>query len=350
MSVIEAVGTAVPRHCVRQATARDFCRAMFSEAFPDIDRLLSVFENTLIEERHFSAPREWFETEHSFSEKNALYLQSAMELGQAAILDCLSSAGLEPRDVDHFIFVSTTGLATPSIDARLINVLRMRNDIRRTPIWGLGCAGGAAGLSRAFEYTHAFPSSRVLVVALELCALTFQRNDLSKSNLVAVALFADGAAAALVSGAEVARKGPRIVGSRSTLWYDSLNVMGWEINDRGLKVVFSRDIPSIVRKCLLPNLGVFLEEQGLPLNAIRHLVAHPGGAKVIEAYEETLGLGDGLMSHAREVLRRYGNMSSPTVLFVLREFLRSEEILPSEYGLVTALGPGFSSEMLLIQG
>ena len=350
MSVIEAVGTAVPRHCVAQDTARDFCRAMFAEAFPDVDRLLSVFENTRIQQRYFSAPREWFETEHSFSEKNELYLESSIEVGQAAILNCLRSAELEPREIDHFIFVSTTGLATPSIDARLINLLKMRTDIRRTPIWGLGCAGGAAGLSRAFEYTLAFPRSRVLVLALELCALTFQRNDLSKSNLVAVALFSDGAAAALVTGRELSRKGLRIIGGRSTLWYDSLDVMGWVINDRGLKVLFSRDIPSIVRKCLLPNLNAFLEEQGVPLSAIRHIVAHPGGAKVIEAYEETLALANGQMDHAREVLRRYGNMSSPTVLFVLHEFLRNREVLPAEYGLVTALGPGFSSEMLLVQG
>src|SRR5213593_1480952 len=289
MSVIEAVGTAVPPHCVRQDTARDFCRAMFAEAFPDVDRLLGVFQNTRIEQRYFSAPREWFETEHSFSEKNELYLESAIGVGQAAILDCLNSAGLEPREIDHLIFVSTTGLATPSIDARLINALRMRTDIRRTPIWGLGCAGGAVGLSRAFEYTRAFPRSRVLVLALELCALTFQRNDLSKSNLVAVALFADGAAAALVSGRDVGGEGLRILGSKSTIWYDSLDVMGWEVNDRGLKVLFSRDIPSIVRKSVLPNLLEFLHDHGLERGALRHFVAHPGGAKVIEAYSEVLG-------------------------------------------------------------
>src|SRR6058998_145918 len=334
MSVIESVGTAVPRYCVRQELARDFGRAMFAEAFPDIDRLMGVFENTLVEQRYFSSPPEWFGTEHAFSEKNQLYLESAMEIGEAAVLRCLEAAGLEPADIDHFFFVSTTGLATPSIDARLINRLKMRNSIRRTPIWGLGCAGGAAGLARAYEYTKAFPRDRALLLAVELCALTFQRNDLSKSNLVAVALFADGAAAALVSGRDVGGEGLRILGSKSTIWYDSLDVMGWEVNDRGLKVLFSRDIPSIVRKCLLPSLEAFLHEQGVPMNSIRHVVAHPGGAKVIEAYEETLGLASEQMNHPREVLRRYGNMSSPTVLFVLREFLRSEEIQRSEYGLV----------------
>lgn len=350
MSVISAVGTAVPRYCVGQEEAQKFSRTMFGDVFPDIDRLLGVFGNALIDERHFAVPPEWFETEHPFPEKNQLYIDSALEIGEAAILECLESAHLNPTDVDHLIFVSTTGIATPSIDARLINILQMRNNIKRTPVWGLGCAGGAAGLSRAYEYTRAFPRQRALVLALELCALTFQRKDVSKSNLVATSLFADGAAAVLVNGDQVRAEGPRILGSRSTLWYDSLDVMGWEINERGLKVMFSRDIPSIVRKCVLPNLSEFLREHDLQLADLRHIVAHPGGAKVIEAYETTLELAEGQLGHAREVLRLFGNMSSPTVLFVLKEFLRTQTIRASEYGLVTALGPGFSSEMVLIQG
>lgn len=350
MSRINSVGTAVPQYCVGQEVAQQFSRNMFGQAFPDIDRLLGLFNNTLVEKRHFAAPPEWFAAEHSFSEKNALYIESALEIGRAAVLDCLDRAALSPTDVDHFIFVSTTGLATPSIDARLINILQMRKNIKRTPVWGLGCAGGAAGLSRAFEYTRAFPQERALVLALELCALTFQRNDLSKSNLVATSLFADGAGAVLVSGEEVGGDGLKILGSRSTLWYDSLDVMGWEINDRGLKVLFSRDIPSIVRKCVLPNLLEFLQDHELELHDLLHIVAHPGGAKVIEAYQEALRLGENQLRHSRDVLRHYGNMSSPTVLFVLKEFLSAGTIRPSEYGLLTALGPGFSSEMLLIQG
>jgi alkylresorcinol/alkylpyrone synthase len=226
----------------------------------------------------------------------------------------------------------------------------MRKDIRRTPIWGLGCAGGAAGLSRAFEFTRAFPDKRALVLALELCSLTFQKNDLSKSNLVASSLFADGAAAVLVSGAGTGAVGPAIVGTRSTLWYDSLDVMGWEINDQGMKVLFSRDIPSIVRTCVLPNVLEFLSGYGLSLPDLKHIIAHPGGAKVLDAYRETLQLSNGKLDIARSVLRRYGNMSSPTVFFVLDEYLRSGSIRPGDYGLVTALGPGFSSEMLLVRG
>jgi len=350
MSRITAVKTAVPRYQVGQDVARQFCRALFQEAYADVDRFLPVFSNAQIDHRYFSAPAEWFSADHTFAEKNELYIESALELGEAAITACLESAGLGPEDLDHLFFVSTTGLATPSIDARLINRLRLRTNIRRTPIWGLGCAGGVAGLSRAYEYTQAFPRERALVLAVELCGLTFQRNDLSKSNLVATSLFGDGAAAVLVSGSETRDTGPVILSSRSTLWYDSLDVMGWNINDRGLKVLFSKDIPTIVRDLALPAIEAFLKAQGMTLQDLHHVIAHPGGAKVIEAYEATLGLSNGGMARARDVLRRYGNMSSPTVLFVLEDFLRSGAIRSGEYGLVTALGPGFSSEMLLIQG
>ena len=205
-------------------------------------------------------------------------------------------------------------------------------------------------MSRAYEYTVAFPRERALVLALELCGLTFQRNDMSKSNLVATSLFGDGAAAALVSGADTGDEGPRILASRSALWYESLDVMGWDINDRGLKVLFSRDIPSIVRNLALPALLEFLTAQGITLGHLGHVIAHPGGAKVIEAYEQALGLAEGKMDRARTILRQYGNMSSPTVLFVLEDFVRSQAIRHGDYGLITALGPGFSAEMMLIQG
>jgi alkylresorcinol/alkylpyrone synthase len=350
MSSIFSVATAVPEHRVDQQTAQQFCRSLFQEKYSDIERFLPVFANSLVENRYFSAPKEWFESDHCFEEKNQLYIESALELGQKAITECVHRAGLETGAIDHLIFVSSTGLATPSIDARLINLLKLRSNIRRTPIWGLGCAGGVSGLSRAYEYTVAFPRERALVLAIELCGLTFQRNDLSKSNLVATSLFADGAAAVLVSGAETKDPGLRILSSRSTLWHGTLDVMGWDINSNGLKVLFSRDIPSIVRSLVLPALSEFLADQRIALHDLSHIIAHPGGAKVIEAYEQALGLTNGKMDRARDVLRHYGNMSAPTVLFVLEDFVRSNAVRAGEYGLVTALGPGFSSEMILLQG
>jgi alkylresorcinol/alkylpyrone synthase len=349
-SRIASAATAVPRHQISQQAAQKFCRVLFQESYPDIDRLLPIFSNAQVENRYFSIPEEWFKTDHTFAEKNRHYIETALELGTEAISSCLQKADLTPQDIDHLFFVSTTGLATPSIDARLINILKLRPDIRRTPIWGLGCAGGVAGLSRAYEYTVAFPHERAMVLALELCGLTFQRNDFSKSNLVATSLFGDGAAAILVSGEETGDAGPRILASRSTLWYESLDVMGWEINDGGLKVLFSRDIPSIVRNLARPALVEFLAAHGLELHDLEHIIAHPGGAKVIEAYEQALSLTDGKMDQARAILRNFGNMSSPTVLFVLEDYLRAQTIRPDDYGLITALGPGFSAEMMLIRG
>src|SRR5207249_3660253 len=244
---------------------------------------------------------------------------------------------------------------TPSLDARLANLLRFRQDVRRTPIWGLGCAGGAAGLSRARDFALADPGARVLLIALELCSLTFQRGDLDRRNLVATSLFSDGAAAAVIAGAEAEasdgapRHSLELLASRSTLWPDTLDVMGWTVDEKGLHVVFSRDIPSIVRNWVRGNLEEFLAANGLELGSIPHVIAHPGGPKVLAAYASALGLPIETFRHAREVLRTCGNMSSPTCLFVLERALEAGDFHPGELGVVSALGPGFSSEYVLIR-
>jgi alkylresorcinol/alkylpyrone synthase len=378
VSRITSIAVAQPEHLFVQARAREFCRALFSEAHSDIERLLEIFENAAIDERRVSVPIDWFSRPHTFAEKNALYIENALALSERAARDALTAAHLEPGDIDHLLFVSSTGLATPSLDARLMNRLRFSAHMRRTPIWGLGCAGGAAGLARAAEWARLSPGSNVLLIAIELCSLTFQREDLSKSNLVATALFGDGAAAVVVQSdaSENGDRGdarssdahdkrgrdarsdaqdtggrprPRIVASRSTLFPETEDVMGWDVNDAGLKVLFSRDIPTIVRRFVRENADEFLTEQGLTLQSIRHLIAHPGGVKVMAAYEEAFGLDPNALRHAREVLRSAGNMSSPTVLFVLDRFLADSSVRPGDLGLLTALGPGFSSELVLLQ-
>jgi len=278
-----------------------------------------------------------------------------VRLGQEVAERVMAKAGLGPRDIDHLVFVSSTGLSTPSMDARLANHLSFRADFRRTPIWGLGCAGGAAGLARARDFALADPESRVLLVALELCSLTFQRGDTDRRNLVAASLFADGAAAALVTGADVPPTGSdalalELVASRSMLWPDTLDVMGWDVDQRGLHVIFSRDIPTIVRDWVRPNLESFLAEQGLTLDRLAHVVAHPGGPRVLLAYAEALGLDASAFRHAYEVLRTCGNMSSPTCLFVLERTLAASDIRPGEAAVLAALGPGFSSELVLMRG
>lgn len=350
------LATAVPPHVARQSDAKGLVAQLFAEVVGVDPRLLQVFEHAQIEKRHTCMPLEWYSARHSFEEKNNLYVEHATRLGEEVARAALERASLEPGDVDHVLFVSSTGLATPSIDALLANRLEFRPDVRRTPVWGLGCAGGAAGLARARDFALADPGARVLLVALELCSLTFQHHDLSKRNLVATSLFADGAAAAVVAGADVAgeaangHRSLELLGSRSTFWPDTLDVMGWTVDGDGLHVVFSRDIPTIVHERVRPSLLGFLESHGLALETLEHVVAHPGGVKVLRAYGEALGLPPETFRHARDVLREYGNMSSPSCLFVLERFLGAGEIGEGEHAVVAALGPGFAAEYVLLRG
>lgn len=351
-----ALATAVPPHELRQSDAREHVGRLFSGAIGADDRLLEVFENAEIDQRHICVPIEWFATDHGFAEKNALYVEHAVRLASEVTRKALALAGLDPVDVDHVVFVSSTGLSTPSIDALLANALGFRPDVRRTPIWGLGCAGGAAGLAQARDFALADPSARVLMIALELCSLSFQFRDLDKRTLVAASLFGDGAAAAIVTGADVparpggARRPLELLGSRSTLWKDTADVMGWTVDESGLHVVFSRDIPSIVRDRVRPSLLSFLDAQGLTVAAVPHLVAHPGGVKVLRAYAEALDLPATAFRHSRDVLRDHGNMSSPSCLFVLERFLDAQDIAAGDHAIVAALGPGFCAEYLLLRG
>jgi alkylresorcinol/alkylpyrone synthase len=348
---LAAVATATPAHRTSQRDARSLAAQLFRETLAEDPRLLRVFENSEIEGRHTCMPLEWYGETHDFAEKNALYVEHAVPLSIVAARRALDRAGLAARDIDHIVFVSSTGLATPSVDAHLANQLPLRSDVRRTPIWGLGCAGGAAGLSRARDFALADPSAVVLLIALELCTFTFQRNDLSKRNLIAASLFGDGAAAAVITGAAVSRgPGLSLLASQSTLWPDSLDVMGWTVDGTGLHVVFSKDIPTIVRDRVRPGLAAFLGAHGLGLETLEHIVAHPGGVKVLRAYAEALERDPATFRHSRDVLREHGNMSSPTCLFVLERFVQAGEICPGEHAVVAALGPGFSSEYVLMRG
>jgi len=352
MPRIIAVSTEDAPTKVTQHEVRDFARGIFSKRRDDIDRLINVFDNSSISTRHFTEEKEWYSEDHGFVERNELYVKSAVRMSMAAVEKSLDAVGLKAGDVNHIFFVSSTGLSTPSIDARLFNIMKFDRHIRRTPIWGLGCAGGAAGLSRALEYTTAMPGHAALLIAIELCGLTFLKDDYSKSNLIGTSLFSDGCAAALVVGDEHPLNklaGITLVNSLSTIYDDSLGVMGWEITDKGLKVIFSKDIPSIVNNCVKPNIEEILKLNGLVLPDIKHFVTHPGGPKVIDAYEQSLQSDREAFRFSRKVLREHGNMSSPTVLYVLKEFLDSREYGPNEYGLISSLGPGFSSELILFK-
>ncbi|WP_342433912.1 3-oxoacyl-[acyl-carrier-protein] synthase III C-terminal domain-containing protein [Neobacillus sp. FSL H8-0543] len=360
MPTILSVAEVIPPFEIKQEQAMDFARGIFTERFKDIERLLKAFQNGQIEKRHFAKDIEWFKKDHSFEEKNNAYIEAAVTLGKQAIEKCLSNRGFLARkvdfqEIDAIFYISSTGLATPSIEARIMNLLPFHSHTKRIPIWGLGCAGGAAGLSRAFEYCLAYPEAKVLVLSVELCSLTFQRNDLSKSNLIGTSLFADGIACALVCGNEAnlndirrQKSFPSIINTQSTLMPDSLDVMGWDIKEQGLFVVFSRDIPRIIEDWLKPNVGEFLKSNQLELSDIDHFIAHPGGKKVIDAYIKSLSIPSAMTDVSLEVLRQYGNMSSATILFVLKRFMEMD-IEAGSYGLCTALGPGFSSELLLVR-
>jgi len=354
MPKIFSVGLGIPENIIPQKDAMLFAKKLFSSGFRDIERLLPVFQNAEIESRYFVKNIDWYGEEHSFAEKNSLFIEMAEKLGIAAIENCLHNKGIDYQEIEAIFTICTTGLATPSLEARIMNKLPFRWDVKRIPIWGLGCVGGAAGLSRAFEYCLAFPKAKILLLSIELCSLTFQKNDLTKSNLIGSSLFADGAACTLLVGDEAdvqlptVSSLPSIIGTQSILFKDSLDVMGWDIKNDGLHVIFSKDIPMIVRKWLQPKVQEFLAGYQLKVENIQHLIAHPGGKKVIDAYVQALGLEEELTNDTRFVLKKYGNMSSVTIFYVLKRILE-REIQSQEWGLAMALGPGFSSEQLLLR-
>ena len=342
-----SVRTATPPQCITQAEARSVAAEVFRD-LPNVNRLLNVFETSLIERRYFCRPPEWYTQPHTLAETSAIYVETATALSAQAVRAALGQAGLEPADIDYLVYVNTTGLATPSIDARLMNVLDCRPEIAHTPVWGRGCAGGVYGLSHAADYLRGRPKGVAVVVAAELCGLTFLPEDRSKSNLVACALFADGAGAAVLAGAETDIPGHDTVATRSRFFPYSLDVMGWNVTSRGLQVVFNRRIPRIVREHSRAELDRLLASAGVSQDEPLVYLYHPGGRKVLEAYRDAYGIGREALADSYGVLADYGNMSSATVLFVLERYLSRREH-PHTHAAVSALGPGFCSESLMLR-
>jgi alkylresorcinol/alkylpyrone synthase len=347
---ILSVGTAVPEHHLTQADVRSLVKSLFDAGLRDVDRLLAVFDNGHIQSRYVSAPLEWFQTNHTWQERNEIYLRVALDLSERAAKIALERSGLSASEIGGIFFVSTSGLATPSLDSWLIKRLNLSRHTVRLPIWGLGCAGGAAGLNRASEFVRS-SGTAVLLVAAELCSLTFQANDVSRPNLIATSLFADGAAAVVLASGEHGRSdGPSIIGGSSTLWDDTEDVMGWNVTNTGLKVTLSKSVPNVVEKHIRADVEMACAKYGLRFGQLRHFVTHPGGEKVMEAFQVALELPENAMEDARNILAHHGNMSSPTVLFALERFLQRWPDLPrGEYGLLTAMGPGFSAEQVLFR-
>lgn len=349
MPRIVSVGTALPPHRYAQEAIRD-AYAVLDDASGASQRRLSIFDRAGVAARHFCKPLDYYRSPSSFEDRNRAYLASALELGGRALSASLERAACAPSALGHLFAVTTTGLATPSLDARLAHALGLPSSMKRTPIFGTGCASGAVGLSRASEYLRANPEETAAVVSVELCSLTFQRSDRSVRNLVASALFADGAAAVLLAGERAALPGgPRVLATRSHLFADSLDVMGWEFSGSGMSVVLSPEVPQLVLQTFRPLVEGLLRERGLALADIGLWLLHPGGAKVIEAYETALGLTPQETRFTRRFLERHGNLSSASILFILDEVLSGQRPEPGTYGLLAALGPGFAAELLLLR-
>ncbi len=342
-----AVATASPPHRLAQHELREFARRFFAGNFPKIDRLLPAFDNSGIGERQMAQPIEWFDVPHSFVEKNEVYCSCALDMAKRAGAAAMAKAGVAADEIAALVFVSTTGISTPSLDSYLVQLLGMSRATARVPIWGLGCAGGAAGLARAADLTRAL-GRPVLLIASEVCSATFVHGDRSKSNLIATALFGDGAAAVVLAPVPEHAGGLRVLGSNSHLIDDSAGVMGWTLEAEGLRVRFARSIPEIVRKTVPDFYKATARAAAVEVSELEHFVVHPGGAKVLAAYEAALGIPRARIETAYQVLRAHGNMSSPTVLFVLERFMRDTPPTGAA-GMVLGLGPGFAAEGVMFR-
>jgi len=333
---------------VAQTEVKKQAQKMFSANFPQTDRLIFAFDNTEIITRNFCKPLSYYEIPNTFEERNNDYITNTLQYSAQAVEDCVAKAGINKEDITDILFVSTTGLATPSMDALIINKLRLNPHINRSPLFGLGCGGGVSGMAKACTVAKANPNAVVLLVAVELCSLTLIKSDYSKSNFIGSSLFSDGIVACIIKGDNHGKTQPfEFVASSSKLYYDSLDVMGWEFQDTGFKVLFSKDIPMFINEHVHEDVTEFLTKQGLQLSDIKNFIFHPGGKKVLDAYTDALAVEGDFLNKTRAVMNGYGNMSSATVLYVLDKFMT--ESYEEGYGLMMAMGPGFSSEMVLLK-
>ena len=360
-----SVGTAFPGRYHDQDELLAELKRVWGHRFYNSARLEHIHRAVSVGGRHLALPVEEYEGLSSFSDSNRAYIRVATDLGAAAVSAALEEASLDVADVDHLMFASITGLATPSIDARLVNRLGLREDVKRTPIFGLGCLAGSAGVARAADYVRAYPEQTAVVLSVELCSLTLQRTDTSMANIIASGLFGDGAAAVVVRGSRAPEphtdasdlndsgagpsKGPEVVATRSVFYRDTEDVMGWEFGGDGFRLVLSGEIPDLTRRHLRRDVDDFLAEQSLSLPEIQSYVCHPGGPKVLRAIEEVLDLHDGELDLTWQSLRDVGNLSSASVLVVLRETIHRRRPTAGSYGLMMSMGPGFCAELVLLR-
>ena len=341
MTSLHGLATALPPHVLPQDLVLHHARRILGPRYEAFERLVPTFHSSGVERRRSVVPVEWFFEDRDWKQRNDAYLDGASAMFVDAARGAIRDAGLEPRDIDQVVTVSSTGIATPTLEARVKGELGLRDDVARVPVFGLGCAGGVSGLSIGERLARARPGSNVLVVAVEACTLSFRNDRLEKADIIATVLFGDGAGAAVLS----TRPGGRMAmepGQEHT-WPDTLPIMGWEVDRNALGVVFDRSIPAFATAQFRAAADACLGRAGYVASDFDRLVCHPGGAKVLDALEKAMELAPGTLDHERETLRDTGNMSAPTVMFVLE---RALDAGVTGRVALAALGPGFTASFI----
>ena len=351
---IASAASAFPKHYYSQKVLLERLQDYWGDQLKNPLLLARLHRNVTVDGRYLAIPAEQYVDIKTWGEANDIWIRVAQELGEQALCLALHNAGLKREDLGALLFTTVTGVASPSIDALLINRMGLPANIRRTPIFGLGCVAGAAGIARAADYVRAYPSQAAALVSVELCSLTLQREDLSVANLISSGLFADGAAAVIVTGEELESPepviaGPTILATRSVFYPSTEDMMGWNISEKGFRILLSTEVPNLIRQNLGRDVDAFLADNGLQRNDLKSWVLHTGGPKVLEAYGDALGLHNGQLDASWDCLRKVGNLSSASVLVVLEDVMKNRRPAPGTLGLLAAMGPGFCSELLLLQ-
>ncbi|MGP3959554.1 type III polyketide synthase [Nonomuraea sp. 3N208] len=349
MTRIAAVRCAFPPHRYPQAELTDMAARVCLPHNADRRLLDRLHRNAKVDYRNLALPIEQYDKLNGFGAANDAFVSVAVDLGLESVKAALDAAELKPTDVDMIMFTSVTGIAAPSVDARLAAALGLRPDVKRVPIFGLGCVAGAAGIARIHDYLRGWPDHVAVLLSVELCSLTVQRGDSSPANLVASALFGDGAAAVVACGGERRAAGPTVVATRSHLYPGSEHVMGWQVGDTGFRVMLDASVPALVRRYLADDVHGLLAEHGVTAGEVTAWVCHPGGPKVLEAVSDVLGLPADALDVTWRSLAANGNLSSSSVLHVLGDTLATRPPEPGTWGLIIAMGPGFCSELVLIR-
>jgi alkylresorcinol/alkylpyrone synthase len=346
---IAATATAFPLHYFEQQQVVDELKTYWGRDDTSSAVLERLHARTGVDGRYFSRPLGEYAALDTWGKANNVWIKVAEELGEQAIDCLLKQTHLAAERIAALFFVSVTGVASPSIDARLVNRMKLSPHIKRNPIFGLGCVAGAAGLARAADYVRAYPEQVAVLLSVELCSLTWQRDDMSVANLISAGLFGDGAAAVLVAGDRVPLAGPRILGTHQVFYPDTQYVMGWDISEKGFNIVLSADVPKVVRENLGRDVDRFLAMHDMTRADVGTWIMHTGGPKVLQASAEALGIEDSDLQVSWDALRRVGNLSSASVLVVLDEVMKHQRPAPGTRSVLAAMGPGFCAEMLLLE-